>query len=279
MPPLDAKRRARLPDSAFAYVDSRGQRRLPIHDRAHVRNALARFRQVAFETEAARERARASVLRAASRHGIMPIGFINGQLRAGATDAPRRLPSGQVTFLFTDMEDSTGLVQRLGNDYPELLEGVRVVQRVAVGSSGGHEVDSRADEFFAVFQRAPDALEAALAAQRGLRKRDWPGGVEVRVRMGIHSGRPTLTGMSYVGIAVNTAARVCSAAHGGQILVSGDARAATEGQEPEGVELRRLGDFRLRGLQRTQALFHVVTTDLPVGFPPPFSPAVATIEG
>src|SRR3954466_15825667 len=107
MAPLTAKQRAALPDRCFAYIDSSGQRRLPIHDAAHVRNALSRFSQVAFEDEAARDRARSRLLRASKKHGIMPIGFISAQLQ------PRlKLPTGHVTFLLTDIEDSTGLLTR-----------------------------------------------------------------------------------------------------------------------------------------------------------------------
>src|SRR5829696_5189173 len=105
---LDATERANLPDRAFAYIDSRGRRRLPIHDPAHVRNALARFSQVAFEDEGAQDRARARLLRAAKKHGIMPIGFVNAQLQP-----QRKLPKGQVTFLLTDLERSTELLARL----------------------------------------------------------------------------------------------------------------------------------------------------------------------
>ena len=99
MPRLSAKERAQLPDSAFAYVDSRGRRRLPIHDAAHVRNALVRFSQVVFEDEGARDRARSRLLRAAMKHGIMPVGFVSAQLQP-----QRKLPKGHITFLLTDLE-------------------------------------------------------------------------------------------------------------------------------------------------------------------------------
>ena len=112
MPPLTAKERAQLPDRAFAYIDSSGRRRLPIHDAAHVRNALARFNQVAFEDDAARDLARNRLLRAAKKHGIMPIGFISAQL-----EPQSRLPTGQLTFLLTDLERSTELLRRLGDRY------------------------------------------------------------------------------------------------------------------------------------------------------------------
>src|SRR6187401_3493251 len=105
MPPLRAKERAQLPDSAFAYIDSKGKRRLPINDASHVRNALARFGQVHFEDEAARDRARSRLLRAAKKHGIMPIGFISSQLKQS-----QKLPTGDVTFLLTDIECSTELL-------------------------------------------------------------------------------------------------------------------------------------------------------------------------
>src|ERR671919_1230351 len=116
VPPLTAKERAQLPDSAFAYIDSHGKRRLPIHDASHVRNALARFGQVHFEDEAARDRARNRLLRAAKKHGIMPIGFINSQLQP-----QRKLPRGSVTFLLTDIECSTELLGRLEEQYASLL--------------------------------------------------------------------------------------------------------------------------------------------------------------
>src|SRR2546425_6180491 len=107
MPELGRKARDQLPDSAFAYIDSSGQRRLPIYDEAHVRNALARFNQVAFEDEVSADRARTRLLRAAQKYGIVPIGFIHGQIRA---HGPRSLPTGKVTFLLTDIVESTGLL-------------------------------------------------------------------------------------------------------------------------------------------------------------------------
>src|ERR687890_1641672 len=130
---LGAKERAQLPDSAFAYIDSKGRRRLPIHDASHVRNALARFGQVAFEDEAARDRARSRLLRAAKKHGIMPIGFISAQLQP-----QRKLPTGNVTFLLTDIEGSTGLLERLGDEYAKVLADVRRRVSGPVRAAGGH---------------------------------------------------------------------------------------------------------------------------------------------
>jgi class 3 adenylate cyclase len=386
MSTLDSGKRARLPDSAFAYVDSKGRRRLPIHDEAHVRNALARFNQVAFEDEAARERARKRLLVAARKYGIVPIGFVTGQLESRASEATagrlvvelgqaatpadferrvrtalrdptlsvlhwsdsagayldrdgqpvalpraaserragpvttllerqgqpmtalvhsaavlkspallktvtaavrlavendrlsgkieaqaselRTLPTGIVTFLLTDIEGSTGLLHRLGDRYAALLADIRAVIRGCVNRAGGREVDARADEFFAVFVRASAALEAALAIERGLRTRSWPDGVGVRVRAGIHSGRPTLTDAGYVGLAVHTVARICSAGHGGQILVSAAARDGLGRSRPAGLRMLDLGSHRFHGLRDAVAVVQVMGPELQARFPP-----------
>jgi class 3 adenylate cyclase len=266
MPPLGAKERAQLPDSAFAYIDSRGRRRLPIHDAEHVRNALARFSQVAFEDEGARNRARTRLLRAAKKHGIVPIGFVSAQLQPQL-----KLPKGQVTFLLTDIEGSTELLGRLNDRYAPLLADVRRLVRAAVRHAGGREVDARADDLFAVFERAPAALEAALAIQRAMAASAWPAGIDVRLRIGMHRGRPALTDTGYVGLAVHAAARICSAAHGGQIVMSSAVRAAVIESLAEGVSLRSLGAWRFHGLSEPVDLFQVDTADRPADFPPPRS--------
>jgi class 3 adenylate cyclase len=267
---LSATERARLRDSGFAYVDSRGGRRLPIHDEAHVRNALARFDQVSFEDDAARERARKRLLNAAKKFRMVPVGFIDGQLRkvkARSTDAAP-LPTGFLTFLLTDIEDSTALLRQLGDRYGNLLTDVRGIVRQAVVRGGGREVDARADEFFAVFEHAAPAIEAALAVQRTLSERRWPDDLECRVRAGIHSGRPTLAETGYIGLSVHTAARICSAAHGGQILVSSRTRSAVRGALPAGVSLHSLGRHRLPGLTRAESLYQVEADGLLADFPP-----------
>src|SRR5919108_4678996 len=160
VPKLTASERAKLPDRAFAYIDSAGKRRLPIHDAAHVRNALARFDQVVFDDEAARDRARTRLLRAAHKHGVAPIGFMRAEIQP-----QRRFPQGEVTFLLTDVESSTSLLARLGDAYRPLLTQVRRLVRVAVRRSGGQEVDSRGDETFAVFREPAAAVKAALVIQ------------------------------------------------------------------------------------------------------------------
>lgn len=271
---LGAKDRAKLPDSAFAYVDPRGRRHLPIHDESHVRNALARFDRVSFEDDGARDRARTRLLRAAKRHGIVPIGFVSAQLRPDL-----KLPHGQVTFLLTDIEGSTELLGRLADRYAILLSGVRRLVRAAVRRSGGREVDARADELFAVFASASSALDAALAIQRGMRTHAWPDAAEVLLRIGIHRGRPTLTDTGYIGISVHTAARICSAAHGGQVVVSSAARDAMIESLADGVSLKGLGSWRLHGLPEPVELFQVEAPDLSTEFPSPRSwPSPATSD-
>jgi class 3 adenylate cyclase len=383
MPELGEKARAKLPDSAFAYIDSLGVRRLPINDEAHVRNALARFNQVRFESEPARERARTRLLKAAKKYGIVPVGFMTGQLRSQSLQAAagkavielgglgtpeqlearlrtvlgdptlavlywsesvsayldgegqavslpgdgadravtlirrqgqpmtalvhkravlndpdlartvtaavslaienqwmssqiqaratevRTLPTGIVTFLFTDIEDSTGLVRRLGDRYDRFLSDLRRLLRAAIRDSAGREVETRADEMFAVFERAMSGLEAALTIQRRVRARAWPDGIAVQIRIGLHTGRTTLTDTGYIGLAVHTASRICFASHGGQILLSGAVREAVAGSEPAGVGFRDLGLHQFHGLPAPEALFQVEAADLPTKFPPP----------
>jgi class 3 adenylate cyclase len=262
MPPLSAKQRANLPDGAFAYIDSSGRRRLPINDASHVRNALARFSQVAFEDEAARDKARTRLLRAAQKHGVVPIGFISAQLQP-----QRKLPKGRVTFLLTDIEGSTELLGRLDDRYASLVAEIRRAMRAAVRQAGGREVDARGDELFAVFEQDSAALEAALAIQRAMHAGPWPDGAEVRMRIGLHSGRPTLTDTGYVGLSVHTAARICYAAHGGQIVLSSAVRSALLESLAEGINLRSLGSWRFQGLREPEDLYQVEVADLPVEFP------------
>ena len=271
--PLSASDRARLPASAFAYVDAGGRRRLPIHDASHVRNALSRFDQTAFESDAVREKARQRLLAAAKKYGIVPIGFFDGQLRNERLQAETRrqaidvasLPRGTVTFLMTDIEGSTKLLRRLGDRYAKLLRDVRTVIRSSVRKSGGHEVDARADEFFAAFKRPAHALAAALSIQRSLQERAWPDDMEVCVRIGIHTGRTTLAETGYVGIAVHTASRVCSAGHGGQILLSTAAHDAMG--STDGITFRTLGLYALSGLPEPEAMFQVHADGLRAKFP------------
>lgn len=271
MPKLTASQRAKLPDSAFAYIDSAGHRRLPIHDEAHVRNALARFERVRFEDDASRERARRRLLNAAKRYRMVPVGFITAQFRTERNKAasPVDLPVGEVTFVFADIEGSTALLSRLGDQYAHLLDDVRGIARRAVRRAGGSEVDARADEYFAVFVEPASAIQATVSLQRALRDRRWPGEVECRVRVGIHTGEPRRTDSGYVGLPVHAAARICFAANGGQIVLSEQTRRAVGPSLPEGVTLRGLGRHRLAGLPGTHLLYQVEAEDLSTEeFPP-----------
>ena len=123
-------------------------------------------------------------------------------------------------MLFSDIEGSTALLGRLGERYGEALFAQRALMRAAVSGSRGHEMGTEGDSFFVVFESADDAVRCCLAAQRALAGHDWPGGVAVRVRMGLHSGEPTRHEDGYIGIDVHRAARIAAAAHGGQVVVS-----------------------------------------------------------
>jgi class 3 adenylate cyclase len=173
-----------------------------------------------------------------------------------------------VTFLLIDIEGSTSLLTRLDDRYASLIAAVRRVMRAAVRRAGGREVDARADDLFAVFERAPAALEAALEIQRAMHAGPWPEGIDVRVRIGVHSGRPTLTDTGYVGLSVHTAARICYAAHGGQIVVSSAVHTAVLDTLADGVGLKSLGAWRFQGLREPEHLYQVEATDLLADFPP-----------
>ena len=152
------------------------------------------------------------------------------------------------------------------------LDKIETVAATIVAEGGraehfGVDATSEAD-VRAVFDRASPALETAVLIERTVRSRAWPAGVEVRVRIGIHSGRPTLTDTGYVGLAVHTVARICSAAHGGQILLSSAARNAVRQSPPAGVRFRSLGSHRFRGLREPQTIFQVEAADLQTRFPP-----------
>ena len=160
--------------------------------------------------------------------------------------------------------------------YAPLLADLRRLVGGAVRTAGGHEVSARGDDVFAVFERAPAALEAALAIQRAMLAGAWPGGADVRLRIGLHRGRPELTDTGYVGLSVHAAARICFAAHGGQIVMSSAVRAAVLESLADGVSLRSLGAWRFRGLPEPVELFQVEAADLLADFPPLRSAVPAT---
>jgi predicted ATPase/class 3 adenylate cyclase len=193
-----------------------------------------------------------------------------GMERQTATQsAVSALPSGTVTFLFTDLEGATLLLQQLGAArYAEALETVRRLLRAACAQHQGHEVDATGDGSFFAFAQAPAAVAAAALAQRAITAQIWPDEAPVRVRMGLHSGTAQVVGDHYIGLDVHRAARIAAAGHGGQTLLSWATCALVEADLPDGVALRELGAHRLKDLQRPERLAQLVLPDLPADFPP-----------
>jgi class 3 adenylate cyclase len=161
-----------------------------------------------------------------------------------------QLPSGTVTFVFTDIEGSTRLLQELGDEgYGRVSDDHRRLVRDAFGARGGTEIDTQGDAFFFSFPRARDAVAAAVDAQRALRDHEWPEGKELRVRMGLHTGEPHVGEEGYLGLDVVRAARISAAGHGGQILLSETTRALLGNQLPDGVGVHDLGRQHLKDVQ------------------------------
>jgi DNA-binding NarL/FixJ family response regulator/class 3 adenylate cyclase len=172
------------------------------------------------------------------------------------------LPTGTVTFLFTDIEDSTGLVRDLGDAYGPLIADHRRLVRRAVEDYRGVEIDCRGDEFFLAFTDAPKAVDAAVEIQRAHESHSWPGERLVRVRMGIHTGEPALEDDDYVGIDVNRVSRLCSVGHGGQVLLSQEAL-----DRLDDVPVKDLGEHDLKGLPQPERIFQLVHDGVET-FPP-----------
>jgi YVTN family beta-propeller protein len=181
----------------------------------------------------------------------------------------RDLPSGAVTFLFTDIEGSTQLVQRLRDGYPRALAEHQRLLREAFARHRGHEVDTQGDAFFYAFASAHEAVLAAVEGQRALDGYPWPEATPVRVRMGIHTGRAAPVDGRYTGMAVHRAARICAAAHGGQVVVSQATQSLLEDEEEDlAVRLEDLGQQRLKDIERPVHLYQVAAAGLPTDFPP-----------
>ncbi len=209
---------------------------------------------------------RRSLLRSVAERGGedsgLPSALAETKL-AGVTE----LPTGTVTFLFTDIEGSTRLAQDLGGGWPPLLERHREIARAEWAEQGGVEIGTEGDSFFVVFSTAPQGVAAAVAVQRALAAESWPVGAEIRVRIGLHSGEGLLSGGSYVGLDVHRAARIASAGSGGQVLISASTHALVEGSPPEGVTLRELGEHRLKDLSRPERIWDLVVGGLASDFP------------
>ena len=179
----------------------------------------------------------------------------------------RQLPTGTVTMLFSDIEGSTALLSRLGELYGEALSAQRALMRAAFAACRGQEMGTEGDSFFVVFESAGDAVRCCLAAQRALAGHDWPGGMAVRVRMGLHSGEPAVQEDDYIGMDVHRAARIAAAAHGGQVVLSDATRHLVESRLAADVSLRDLGWHRLKDIEAPERIYQLVTAGLPDRFP------------
>jgi predicted ATPase/class 3 adenylate cyclase len=178
------------------------------------------------------------------------------------------LPTGTVTFLFTDVEGSTALLEQLGEQYHHVQDGHTSIVRTAVSESGGSVVSTEGDSFFVAFPDAGRAVSAAVQAQRELAAEPWTAGVRLRVRMGLHTGAGVLGGDNYLGLEVNRAARIAAAAHGEQILLSGATQSLVERCLPPGTRLRAVGEHRLKNLTEPERLYQLVIDGLEQDFPP-----------
>ena len=193
------------------------------------------------------------------------------------------LPSGTVTFVFSDIEGSTALLKQLGERYEGVLGDHRRLMREGFAERGGVEIDTQGDAFFFAFPRARDAVTAAVEAQRAHAAHDWPDGAVVRVRMGLHTGEPAVGSEGYLGLDVVRAARLCTAGKGGHVLLSDTTRALVGASLPEGVSIFPIGERQLKDLDEPERVFELeiegasppdvretAATDVP---PPPAPPA------
>jgi len=178
------------------------------------------------------------------------------------------LPEGTVTFLFTDIEGSTQLLDHLGNQYEALISGHHTIVRKALASWNGREIDTQGDAFFAVFPKATEAVIAVVEIQRELDKQVWPENTQVRVRMGLHTGEPWSVEEGYMGMDVHRAARIGHAGYGGQVLLSETTTALVQDELPEGVSLRDLGRHQLKDMRRPESINQLVIRGLPSKFAP-----------
>jgi len=182
--------------------------------------------------------------------------------------AAAELRGGTVAFLFSDLEGSTELLRRLRDEYAKLIERHHALLRAAFETHGGRIVDSQADSFFVIFPRVRDAAAAAAQAQQSLAQHDWPGGAEVRVRIGVHAAEPLIAEDRYVGLGINRASRICAIAHGGQVLLSQTAASLLADNDLPDIRLRDLGEHPLKDFEGQERVFQLETAGLQSEFPP-----------
>jgi class 3 adenylate cyclase len=167
------------------------------------------------------------------------------------------LPSGTVTFVFSDIEGSTALLKRLGERYSELIADHRRIVRESFGRHGGVEIDMQGDSFFFAFARARDAATAAVEVQRAHAEHPWPDGEGVRVRMGLHTGEPAVGAEGYLGVDVVRTARLCATGQGGHVLLSEATRALIGSSLPDGVSVHALGERRLKDIDEPERVYEL----------------------
>jgi class 3 adenylate cyclase len=167
------------------------------------------------------------------------------------------LPSGTVTFVFSDIEGSTSLLKTLGDGYGDVLSTHRRLMRDCFGTRGGVEIDTQGDAFFFAFPRARDAVSSAVEAQRVHASHEWPDGHPVRVRMGLHTGEPAVGSEGYLGIDVVRAARLCTVGRGGQVILSETTRALVGNSLPDGVSVHTLGERLLKDIDEPERIFEL----------------------
>ena len=168
-----------------------------------------------------------------------------------------QLPAGTVTFVFTDLEGSTALVKQLGDGYGDVLSQHRRIVRETFGGSGGTEIDTQGDAFFYAFARARDAVNASVEVQRAHAVAEWPDGATVRVRIGLHTGEPVVGEEGYHGLDVVRAARICTVARGGNVLLSETTRALLGSSLPQGVSVFPIGERHLKGIDEPERVFEL----------------------
>lgn len=194
----------------------------------------------------------------------------NGLLKGA--QAPRRIvpvqSAGTVTFLFTDIQGSTRLLDKLKDQYANVLAIHHKIMRDAIQKWNGREMDTQGDAFFVTFTRALDAIQCAAEAQRNFAEYEWPHNDPLRVRMGLHTGEPLIASTGYVGMDVHRAARIGDAGHGGQVLISQSTRSLVAQDLPEGVAIRDLGEYRLKDMNFPTPIYQLVIEGLPADFAP-----------
>jgi class 3 adenylate cyclase len=184
------------------------------------------------------------------------------------------LPSGTVTFVFSDIEGSTGLLKRLGERYEDVIRDHRRIVRESFAASDGVEIDSQGDSFFWAFARARDAVTGAVSAQRAHAEHAWPDGERVRVRMGLHTGEPAVGAEGYLGVDVVRAARLAATGRGGSVLLSETTRALLGSSLPDGVSVHAVGERQLKGLDEPERIYELAID----GVEQPEEPLVAPEE-